>query len=73
LRYCPQHEKAIENAIIAYSDFYIEVRDLGEQVDAQQRRSIRTPRRLNTRITALVPITRALRRKRCPLPAGRRF
>lgn len=34
-----QQQKAIENAVVAYSDYYIEVRDLGAQVRAQAKLS----------------------------------
>jgi hypothetical protein len=51
----PQHEKAIENAIIAYSDYYIEVRDLGEQVDAQAETFDQNAASFEYTITALIP------------------
>lgn len=51
----PQHEKAIENAIVAYSDYYIEVRGLGEQVDAQAKELDPDATSFEYTITALVP------------------
>ncbi|HWP21954.1 MAG TPA: hypothetical protein VN417_04340 [Candidatus Cryosericum sp.] len=50
-----RHEKAIESAIVAYSDYYIEVRDLGSQVDAQAKELDPDAASFEYTITALVP------------------
>ena len=50
-----RHEKAIENAIVAYSDYYIEVRDLGSQVGAQAKELDPDAASFEYTITALVP------------------
>lgn len=51
----PLHEKAIENAIVAYSDYYIEVRGLGEQVDTQAKAFDQNAASFEYTITALIP------------------
>lgn len=50
-----RHEKAIENAIVAYSDYYIEVQDLGNQVGAQAKEFSPDAASFEYAITALVP------------------
>ncbi|MEN6417743.1 MAG: hypothetical protein ABFC73_02365 [Clostridiaceae bacterium] len=50
-----RHEKAIESAIVAYSDYYIEVRDLGSQVGAQAKELDTDAASFEYTITALVP------------------
>lgn len=50
-----QQQEAIENAIVAYSDYYIEVRDLGSQVRAQAKAADPDTRTLEYTITADVP------------------
>jgi hypothetical protein len=62
----PQHEKAIENAIIAYSDYYIEVRDLGEQVDAQAKTFDQNAASFEYTITALIPDYTSLTQETLP-------
>ncbi len=49
------HEKAIESAIIAYSDYYIEVRDLGSQVETQAKEIDPDAASFEYTITALIP------------------
>ena len=50
-----RHEKAIESAIVAYSDYYIEVRDLNAQVGAQAKELDPDAASFEYTITALVP------------------
>lgn len=50
-----RHEKAIESAIVAYSDYYIEVHDLAGQISAQAEQLDPDAASFEYTITALVP------------------
>lgn len=50
-----RHEKAIENAIIAYSSYYIEVRGLGDQISAQANNFDPNAALFEYVVTALIP------------------
>ena len=47
--------KAIEDAIIAYSDYYIEVRNLGDQVQAQSNQTSAPDKNIDIKISADIP------------------